>query len=201
MALALVGRGGEGLGRSLRLSRHIQMLSRIRDSWTYWRLMMTLARRLGEGEPEPIADTTARLLAIRPDDFLVLLAAARAHTNLGRDHEARQLYLRALEVESDEFFALQEAGNSFFAAGDNERACPLMKRALANAPEPNQPLDPLDLRVTKILGWLTGRRNAVAARQRRHQADAQRLDEWLDWATRYVEWCESVLGPSEETVN
>ena len=177
------------------------MLSGIGDTWTYWRLMMTLARRLGEGEPEPIADTAARLLAIRPDDFLVLLAAARAHTKLGHDDEARQLYLRALEVEPDDFHALQEAGNRFFAAGDNERACPLIKRALANAPEPNEPLDPLDLRVTKTLGWLTGRGNAVAAKQRQHHEHQQHLDEWLNWATGYVEWCESVLGSSEERVN
>ena len=177
------------------------MLSRIGATWTYWRLMMRLARQLGKGAPEPIAETAARLLAIRPDDSLVLLAAARAHTKLGRDDEARQLYLRALEVEPDDFHALQEAGNSFFVAGDNERACPLIRRALSNAPKPNEPLDPLELRVTKVIGWVKGRGDAVAARQRQHQERQQHLDEWLQWATGYVEWWDSVRGPSEEGVN
>ena len=178
-----------------------RMLRGLRETWTYWRLMMRLARQLGKGEPAPILETGERVLVTRPRDFIVLITMARSHATLGDADSARQFYLRALEEEPDHFDVLREAGQSFFDGGDNERAYPLIKRALANAPELGKPPDPLDTRVTRVIGWLKGRRDAAAARRRQHLAHDEHVSDWLDWAAEYVEWCESVLNPGSETVN
>lgn len=177
------------------------MLSRIRQKWSHFRLLMSYARHLGRRDHERVLAVGERVLLLRPDDALVLTGMAQAKAALGDHDDARQLWLRALEVEPDSFEILSQLGRSFAVDGDDERAYPFVKRALESAPALPQPLDQASQRLDRLGGFLLRRRGHAERQRRRHQKRQEYLRKWVDWAGEYAEWCEAVLALGRETIN
>lgn len=177
------------------------LVARLVAGCSYYRRMIPFVRSVARGEHRSVLTAGERVLAVAPRDALVLGTMASSAGALGRVDDARQLWLRALEAEPDDFSALSGLAASFVDEGDHVRAYPLVRRALEAAPVVGEPVDGLGLRLNRWLGFVL-RRPRLAQRFRREHAQRQeQLAEWIEWAHEYVDWCEAVFDETAETVH
>lgn len=177
------------------------LVARLVAGCSYYRRMIPFVRSVARGEHRSVLTAGERVLAVAPRDALVLGTMASSAGALGQVDDARQLWLRALEAEPDDFSALSGLAASFVDEGDHVRAYPLVRRALKAAPVVGERVDGLGLRLNRWLGFVLRRPGLAQRYQREHVQRQEQLAGWIEWAHEYLEWCEAVFDETPQTVH
>ena len=145
-----------------------------------------------KGDREKAVARYRAILRKRPADISGLYFVVRGLRRSGKDIEALSVTEEALEVEPDNFLALQQACCISAALGNHVEGRAFAKRALAVA-DHEGPYSKWGDRLMTAGFWLirvVKGRHRLAEREIPSVAAARELAEWKDWANRYVEWCD-----------
>jgi tetratricopeptide (TPR) repeat protein len=86
------------------------------------------------GEWEAAIREYEALLEFEPGSDMTYTRIAVAYHNLRRFHQAEENYLQALEIRSDQLFAMHQLGALYSGSGMADKAIPVLNRALSLYP-------------------------------------------------------------------
>ncbi|TMH41909.1 MAG: hypothetical protein E6H49_04780 [Betaproteobacteria bacterium] len=159
------------------------------------RKMFALSRAVARNEIEKVEALCSEALAADQRDLMALMALADAYWRNQRREDALTVALQALEIESDEFYALRIVAGVYAERGEHEPAYRYARRLL-DADRPHLTPARTVSRILAALAWLPAVRRLKELVGREEREIESSYSEWMQWANGYVRWYESRNQPA-----
>ncbi len=154
------------------------------------RKMMSLGLAVGRNDVARIEALCTEALRADERDGMALMVLADTYWRNRQPEKAFPSALKALEIDSADFYALRIVAGIYAERGEHALAHSFAKRLLAADP----PVRPPAKAVSRILSpftWL-GRARRLKERVERDEVQTKTsYTDWVQWAKEYVTWYEN----------